>query len=102
MKVPKTRRTFCPTCKKHTTHKVLEAKRKTRGSAHPLSYGGKIRPGLRGRYHAGNQGRYSKPAGGKMYNKKQTKKTDFRFQCEVCKKMHGQKGGFRVKKLEFQ
>lgn len=102
MKFPKTRRTYCPFCRKHTEHKVLESKRKTKGSAHPQSYGSKLRAKKRGKLGMGNMGRYSKPAGGKMYGKKQTKKTDLRYECSVCKKMHNQKQGFRTKKLEFE
>ena len=101
MKMPKTRRTYCPFCKKHTEHKIVESKRRTKGSAHPMSYGSRLRAKRRGRLGLGNQGRYSKPAGGKMYNKKQSKKTDFRFECAVCKKMHNQRKGFRSKRIEF-
>ncbi|MGL6297967.1 MAG: 50S ribosomal protein L44e, partial [Methanobacteriaceae archaeon] len=28
MKIPKEKRTYCPKCKKHTVHEVLEAKRR--------------------------------------------------------------------------
>ncbi len=81
---------------------MAESKRKTKGSAHTQSYGSKLRAKKRGQLGMGNQGRYSKPAGGKMYGKKQTKKTDLRYECSVCKKMHNQRQGFRIKKLEFE
>ena len=102
MKMPKTRKKYCPKCKKHTEHKVSTVKRKSPSS---LKYGSKIRARLRGRARGkGNLGRYSKPAvtRWKMTGKKQTKKTDLRFQCSVCKKSQTQSSGFRIKKIEFQ
>ena len=29
MKIPKERRTYCPSCKKHTLHEVFESKKKS-------------------------------------------------------------------------
>lgn len=104
MKIPKTVNRFCPHCKKHTEHKVTMAKRKTPNSVHPMSYGSKKRAMLRGKSRGmGNRGRYSKPpiTKFKMTGKKASKKTDFRYECKICKKIHGQKGGFRSKKIEF-
>jgi len=105
MKLPKTVNRYCPHCKKHTEHKVALAKRKTPGSAHPMSYGSKKRARLRGSARGyGNLGRYSKPAISKwkMTGKKSSKKTDLRYTCNVCKKTHVQKKGFRAKKIEFK
>ena len=105
MKVPKSRKRYCPFCKKHTEHKVVESKKRTPFTAHPLGYGNKkIRAKRRGRIGMGNNGRYSKPplSRSKMYGKKSSKKTDFRFECSVCKKMHNQRAGFRAKKIEFK
>src|SRR3989338_2262600 len=89
MKIPKTQKTYCPTCKKHTEHKVSDAKKRTMGTAHPMGYGSKRRAKLRGVRGTGNLGRYSKPPGSrfKMWGKKQSKKTDLRYQCNVCKKI---------------
>ena len=103
MKMPKTRRTYCPFCKKHTEHKIVESKKRTPSSAHPMGYGSRLRAKRRGRLGMGNQGRYSKPpiSRWKMAGKKQSKKTDFRFECTVCKKMHNQRQGFRSKRIEF-
>ncbi|AJF61981.1 TPA: 50S ribosomal protein L44e [Candidatus Woesearchaeota archaeon] len=101
MKMPKTKRTYCPTCRKHTEHKVFEVKK---GQPSSLSYGSKVRARKRGRARGfGNLGRYSKPAVTKfkMTGKKQTKKTDLKFQCSVCKKYHLQRKGFRTKRLEL-
>jgi large subunit ribosomal protein L44e len=103
MKIPKQINRFCPYCRKHTPHKVTLAKKRTRGTAHPLSRGSKVRIHMRGQdVGVGNKGRYSKPPKPKMTGKKQTKKTDFRFECTVCKKQHVQSKGVRAKKVEFK
>ncbi len=104
MKIPKTIMRYCKKCKKHTEHKVSAAKRKTPGSKHPLSYGSKKRARRRGFARGfGNMGRYSKKAVSafKMTGKKQTKKTDFRYECKECKKISVQNHGIRAKKVEF-
>jgi large subunit ribosomal protein L44e len=104
MKLPKTRRTYCPKCKKHTEHKIAEAKKRTMGTAHPMSYGTKKRAKRRGRMGSGNMGRYSKPAASKfkMTGKKQTKKIDLRYTCTVCKKAHTVGKAWRAKRVEFK
>ncbi|MBW2997603.1 50S ribosomal protein L44e [Candidatus Woesearchaeota archaeon] len=104
MKLPKLKKRHCPYCKKHTEHKVSSAKRKTPGSARPMGYGSKKRARRRGAARGtGNLGRYSKKAVGafKMTGKKTTTKTDLRYECKECKKIHTQGKGFRVKRVEF-
>ena len=102
MKFPKTVMRLCPYCRKHTEHKVSMAKKRTRASAHPMSWGSKLRAQLRGRGRGyGNLGRYSKPSKPKMTGKKQSKKTDLRYECGNCGLMHVQRAGFRVKRIEF-
>ncbi len=101
MKLPKTVRRLCPYCRKHTEHKVSLVKRKT---ASALKHGSKVRARLRGKARGfGNWGRYSKPAitQWKMTGSKVSKKTDIRYQCAVCKKLHAQRAGFRAKKIEI-
>ncbi|MFH2020432.1 MAG: 50S ribosomal protein L44e [archaeon] len=101
MKLPKSRRTYCPFCRKHTEHKVFQVKK---GQPSSLTYGSKTRARMRGKARGmGNLGRYSKPAVTKfkMTGKKQTKKTDLKFQCAECKKFHLQRKGFRAKRLEI-
>jgi len=69
-----------------------------------LTYGSKFRARARGKARGmGNLGRYSKPAvtKWKRAGKKQTKKTDLKFQCSECKKFHLQAQGFRAKKIEI-
>jgi len=102
MKMPKNKKRYCPYCKKHTDHVVSQTKKKNPSS---LTYGSKVRARRRGQARGkGNRGRYSKPAISKfkMTGAKQTKKTDLRFECKVCKKTHVQRQGFRAKKIEFK
>jgi len=83
-------------------HKVMQSKKRTRGTARPLSRGSKFRIHKRGEdVGTGNHGRYSKPPKPKMTGKKQTKKTDLRYECSECKKQHMQSSGIRAKKVEF-
>ncbi len=101
MKIPKTMKRYCKYCKKHTEQKVAQNKKKAASS---LSYGSKIRARLRGRARGvGNLGRYSKPAVTKFKRTgaKNTKKTDLRYTCSVCKKMSSQPEGIRAKRVEF-
>tara|TARA_Y100000310_G_C20668511_1_gene808965 strand:- start:2079 stop:2387 length:309 start_codon:yes stop_codon:yes gene_type:complete len=102
MKLAKSRKRHCPYCKTHTEHNVGASKKKQPRS---LTYGSKVRARRRGSARGlGNRGRYSKPAISKfkLTGKKQSKKTDFRYQCKTCKKSHMQKQGFRAKKIEFK
>ncbi|MBW2980184.1 50S ribosomal protein L44e [Candidatus Woesearchaeota archaeon] len=102
MKLPKTKKRYCPYCKKHTEHKVAQTKK---GKPRSMTYGSKIRAKLRGKARGkGNRGRYSKPAISKfkMTGKKTSKKVDLRFTCTVCKKIHAQNKGFRARKVEFK
>jgi len=101
MKLPKVKNTYCPHCRKHQEHKTFQAKK---GQASTLSYGSKVRARKRGKARGfGNLGRYSKPAVTKfkMTGKKQTKKTDLKYQCSECKKFHLQRQGIRAKKVEL-
>jgi large subunit ribosomal protein L44e len=101
MKIPKARRTYCPKCKKHTEHKVSQTKKKQASS---LTYGSKVRARRRGSARGtGNLGRYSKPAitKFKLTGAKQSKKSDFRYECKECKKIRLQKKGIRAKRIEF-
>jgi len=99
MKIPKTVRMYCPKCKKHTLHTVMQAKKKSKGSAHPLSRGSKARTRERGEWRGhGNLGKYSKPP---VKGKKLTKKTDLRYVCNECKHTITQSKGVRAKKVEI-
>jgi len=102
MKLPKITKRYCPYCKKHTEHKISIAKKR---NPRTLTYGSKFRARKRGLARGiGNRGRYSKPAISKfkMTGKKATKKTDLRYECKECKKIHVQRKGFRVKRIEFK
>ncbi|HLD42714.1 MAG TPA: 50S ribosomal protein L44e [Candidatus Nanoarchaeia archaeon] len=102
MKMPKTKKRYCPYCKKHTEHAVSQNKKRASSS---MTHGAKQRMWKRGRGTGhGNLGKLSKGAltKWKRYGKKSTKKTDLRFQCKVCKKSSQQRKGFRAKRVEFK
>ncbi len=101
MKIPKVQRRYCPVCRKHTAHKVIQNKRK-QGSS--LRRGSKYRATARGLARGfGNLGRYSKPAVTKFKRTgaKTTKKTDLRFQCPTCNKTQIIGEGRRAKRVEM-
>ncbi len=93
MKFPKTMRTYCPKCRKHTEHAVKHVKKKARGKAHPLSQSAK-------RFKRKLKGYGSFPRPNPKGEGKPTKKVDLRFECKECKKKHTKKG-FRIKKFEL-
>ena len=101
MKIPKLQKKLCRKCKTHTEHKIAQNKRKTASS---LSKGSKVRARRRGLARGnGSHGRYSKPAVTKFKRTgaKSTKKTHFRYTCQVCKKSSVQSGGIRSKRVEL-
>ncbi|MAG60752.1 50S ribosomal protein L44e [archaeon] len=101
MKIPKLQKKLCRKCKTHTEHKIAQVKRKTASS---LSKGSKVRARCRGLARGnGSRGRYSKPAITKFKRTgaKSTKKTDFRYTCQVCKKSSVQSSGIRSKRVEL-
>ena len=90
MKIPKSQKRYCPVCKTHTEHKVIQNKRKQASS---LKRGSKYRAKERGLAKGfGNSGRYSKPA---------VTKTDLRYQCMECHKTHIISSGQRSKRVEL-
>lgn len=102
MKLPKIIKRYCPKCKTHQPHKVMQSKKKAPSS---LKRGSKYRMKKRGQARGhGNVGRLSKGAltKWKRYGKKATKKTDLRYECSKCKKMHTQAKGIRAKRVEFK
>ncbi len=104
MKIPKTIKRYCPSCKKHTEQKVHNQSFKGLNKNHTQSRGSQTRVHKRGlRRGVGNQGRFSrKPVSKwKMTGAKTTKKTDLRYTCSVCKKMTVQRKGTRTKKVEL-
>lgn len=93
MKFPKTVKTLCPSCRKHTEHSVKVVKKRPRGKARPNAQSKK-------RFERKIKGYGSFPRPNPKGEGKVTKKLDLRYQCKECKKMHS-KSGFRVKKLEL-
>ncbi len=105
MKIPKTRKRYCPYCRKHTEHKVINQKFKGLNKTHTQTKGSQTRTKKRGRRSGvGNKGRFSRPALAKWKKTgaKTSKKTDLRYTCQVCHKTHVQKKGKRSKKIELK
>lgn len=108
MKIPKEIKRYCPNCKTHTSQKVKNEKNRGKSKTHPLSRFGKVRQTLRGigqGIGSGNAGRMSRGAmnSWKRFNKKHSKKTDFRYTCEGCKKTNvGSGAGIRSKKIQIE
>lgn len=103
MKLPKTVKRYCPFCKKHTEHKIAQAKKRTPGSARPLGKSAKKRARFgKGTGNLGTRGSKPPLTKFKMTGKKATKKTDLRLTCKECKKTHVHKKSFRTKRLEFK
>lgn len=99
MKIPKTRKRYCPYCKKHTDHKVSQVK--TGGKRGTLKHGSINRAIKRLGLGSGNLGRWgSKPAKTKRGGAKGSKKTNTKYTCSVCKKTTQQLQGKRAKKIE--
>ena len=90
MNYPQKIRMFCPSCGKHTIHKVEQVKKRQRR---------KMAQGQR-RYLRKLKGFGSFPRP-KPDHEKPTKKTDLRYKCEVCGKKNMRGSGFRVKKFQF-
>lgn len=89
MKIPKEVKRYCPKCKTHTLQKVKNEKNRGKNKTHVMTQFSKLRMKLRGLTTGrGNKGKMSRGAQGgwKRFNKKHSKKPDFRFTCTVCKK----------------
>ena len=85
MKLPKTKRTFCPTCKKHTEHKISNQKWRGLNTNHHQTTGCKKRAAQKGsRSGTGIYGTFSRPPvnSRKMCGRKTSKKVDLRFTSE--------------------
>jgi len=103
MKFPKTTKRYCPYCRKHTEHKISIVSSGHKRSS--LKRGSIERARKRGRGRGfGNLGKWgSKPAVTKWKRKtKSTKKTNWLYTCQVCKKSHGQRKGKRAGKIQIE
>lgn len=90
MRFPKTVKTYCIYCRKHTEHSVEVAKKKPRRT---------LAQGQR-RFLRKLRGYTSFPRP-KPEQEKATKKVDLRFKCTVCGKKHTRGSGWRAKKFEL-
>ncbi|MFQ5891738.1 MAG: 50S ribosomal protein L44e [Candidatus Methanofastidiosia archaeon] len=90
MKISKKRNTYCPKCKKHTSHTLKLVKKKKRGE---------LKQGQR-RFRRKLKGYRGYPRS-RPHGEKPTKRFDLRYKCSVCGKS-STKRGFRAKRLEFE
>ena len=105
MKIPKEIKRLCKTCKKHTQHKIAQAKNRGKNATNTMTRGSKSRLQSRGLWRgAGNHGSYSRPPikNRKMCGKKRSKKSDLRYTCAECRKTSVQSSGFRATKMLFE
>jgi len=84
MKVPKTKKAYCKTCKKHTEHKTTQAK--TTGKRGSLKRGSKKRGLGRGFGNLGNYGSKGALTSWKRYGAKTSKKINLKLTCAECNK----------------
>lgn len=97
MKVPKVQNKYCPKCRKHTSHTIIQGKKGVRSALTP----GTRRKNRCTRGH-GEHGKFSKkPVSEQKRSAKSVKKQDLRYKCNVCGKSTVQKRGVRVKKFEI-
>ena len=98
MKIPKSVKHYCPSCKKHTLQSIIQNKSgKKRGS---LTHGARRhdrRGGIKG------YGGFPKPQPEKSprHRKKTTKRIDMRLECPECKKKTTKVKTLRIKKYEI-
>jgi len=92
MKYPKEVRTYCPKCRKHTTHK---AKLASKGRPRSMAFGN--------RKHKRKLKGYGGKRKGEKTVKKQGKKQKIVLECSLCKKKHERViGGRTIKRLEIK
>jgi len=99
MKMPKTLKKYCKTCKTHTEHKITQEKSGRKR--------GKLKAGARRHERRSNisgYGGFPQPQiqKGKKTNTKTSKKINLRYQCTKCKKKQIIGSGWRAKKFEFK
>ncbi|VVC02633.1 50S ribosomal protein L44e [Candidatus Burarchaeum australiense] len=92
MKIKPEINTYCPTCRKHTTHKVKVA---SKGAARTMALGT--------RQHNRKLKGYGGKVAGEKTVKKMGKRQKLMLQCNVCKKKHERVMGGRTRvKIEIK
>lgn len=91
MKIPKKIRTYCPSCRKHTVHRVSLLKKR---SASALSWGQR-------QFSRVTSGYGSQPRSEQKKFSKTAKKVVLMLKCSACKKSHSHRG-FRSKGVKFE
>lgn len=98
MKMPKSIKRYCPSCKKHTTQSITQEK--SGGKRGVMSMGERRhqrRGGIRG--YGGFP--HPKPEKSARHRKKTSKNIALRFECQICKKKNHLQNTFRSKKFEI-
>jgi len=88
MKIPKSKKAYCPACKKHTESKIFQAKTTgKRGSLKRGSINRAKKRGLgRGFGNLGNYGSKGAMTSWKRYGAKGSKKISLKVTCSGCNK----------------
>lgn len=94
MKIVKKTNRYCPTCKKHTEHKIIQVKSKPR----PKTKKRALKIGVR--RHFKKISGYHGSTSPKVKPVKTSKKLNLIFQCSVCKKKHYKQHQIRAKKVK--
>jgi large subunit ribosomal protein L44e len=98
MKIPKSVKHYCPSCKKHTLQNIIQNKSgKKRGAMTQGARRHERRGGING------FGGFPRPQPEKSprHRKKTTKRIDMRLECPECKKKSTVVNTFRIKKFEI-
>lgn len=98
MKMPKSMKRYCPSCKKHTMQNVTQNKTGRKRGVMSL---GERRHQRRGGIKGYGGFPHPKPEKSARHRKKTSKKIDIRFECQKCKKKNTLKSTFRAKKFEI-
>ncbi|PIN99625.1 50S ribosomal protein L44e [archaeon CG10_big_fil_rev_8_21_14_0_10_43_11] len=96
MKVPRSMKRYCPTCKTHEEQKVVRVKARAKN---PLGRIERIRSARIQKGYGSTP--YPQPQKSKRHKKKLSKKPDIRFECKNCKKQHPYQSSKRTKKFEL-
>jgi len=95
MKLPKTTNRYCPTCRKHTEHKIIVERTRAR----PATRKRALKWGVR-HYAKISSGYVGSPRPIIHEKAKTTKKANLKYECSVCKKKHFKQNPIRLKKVE--
>ena len=94
MKIPKKIKRYCPYCKKHTEHNVIQVKSKPR----PKTKKNALKLGVR--RHFRKTSGYHGSTSPKVKPVKTSRKVNLIFECTECKKKQYKQNPIRAKKIK--